>query len=58
MSEHMPKYVEEAGLLDSFECSCGWKSKHYYDGAEFAHNEWKRHVASSTPSPTDGGNAT
>lgn len=45
MSEHKPTYVEEAGLIDEYVCSCGWKSGPFYDGAEFAYAKWKKHAA-------------
>lgn len=45
MVEHIAKYVCEPPMLDTFECSCGWKSRVYYDGAEYAQAEWNRHVA-------------
>lgn len=47
--KHKAKYVESAGLLDEFECSCGWKSKVYYDGADFAYAEWKQHAQGLRP---------
>lgn len=47
-NDHTPKYVEEAGLIDEYHCSCGWKSGPYYDGAEFAYNAWKKHARQSS----------
>lgn len=42
---HTPRYVSTpSGMIDSYECSCGWKSGPYYDGAEYAWTDWKRHV--------------
>ena len=32
-----------SGMVDSYSCSCGWKSQPYFDGAEFALEEWKKH---------------
>lgn len=29
---------------DQWKCSCGWESRKYWDGAEYAHEEWKAHV--------------
>jgi hypothetical protein len=44
MIKHVPtKYVESAGLIDMYKCSCGWQSNPYYDGAEYAYAEWQRH---------------
>jgi hypothetical protein len=34
-------------MLDQIICSCGWKSRTYFDGREYAHSEWKKHVAKS-----------
>ena len=31
-------------LDDSYHCSCGWKSKPYWDGADLAHNDWLEHI--------------
>lgn len=42
--KHVGKYREEAGLIDMWECSCGWESKPYYDGAHWAEEEWRKHV--------------
>lgn len=47
-AEHLPTYTCEPPMLDTFECSCGWKSRVYYDGAEYAQAEWKRHVVAAT----------
>lgn len=44
---HVGRHVETPGLLDSFECSCGWKSDGFFDGAEYARSQWKKHVASA-----------
>lgn len=32
-------------MIDELECPCGWKSGPYFDGAEYAHAEWKKHAA-------------
>lgn len=39
------------GMLDQIICSCGWESDTFFDGAEYAHSEWKRHVKQSHPAP-------
>lgn len=45
--EHTFKFAEiGGGMLDQIICSCGWESATFFDGAEYAHSEWKRHVAS------------
>lgn len=41
--KHWPTRVIEPDMIDSYKCSCGWESKHYYDGAEHAYAEWQRH---------------
>lgn len=33
------------GMTDQLLCACGWKSKRYWDGWEFAVDEWYQHVA-------------
>ncbi len=52
MAEHKAKFVEEAGLIDLCECSCGWTSRPYYDGRDFAYADWKRHVTAVNELPT------
>jgi hypothetical protein len=42
--KHEPKLIEEAGLIDLCKCSCGWESKPYYDGREYAYAEWQKHA--------------
>jgi hypothetical protein len=34
-------------MLDQIICSCGWESQTYFDGQEYAHSEWKKHVTQS-----------
>ena len=46
--EHWAKVVYQPDLLDTVECSCGWKSRVYYDGREFAYAEWQKHAKSFT----------
>lgn len=38
------------GMMDQLECLCGWLSRGYFDGAEYAWTEWEKHV---TPLITD-----
>lgn len=40
---HVPEYVSK-GMSDNFVCSCGWKSNGYWDGAEWAWDEWEKHA--------------
>ena len=53
MVRHEHRFVELPGdMLDQIECACGWKSKTYFDGREYAHAEWCRHVQASQPVDT------
>lgn len=45
--DHVGSYREAGWLLDQWVCSCGWESEVYYDGYEFAKEEWEKHVESS-----------
>ena len=47
--DHKGTYVEGAGLIDQIKCACGWESKSYYDGLEFAQAEHTRHVDTLFP---------
>ncbi|TSC59678.1 MAG: hypothetical protein LiPW15_698 [Parcubacteria group bacterium LiPW_15] len=42
--EHVPTMTSD-GMNDQMECSCGWKSRGYWDGADYAEKEWRDHVA-------------
>ena len=33
-----------SGMLDQYECSCGWKSNSFFDGAEWAYKEFVQHL--------------
>lgn len=33
-------------MSDQIECSCGWKSYSYWDGAEWAWEDFDKHLAS------------
>ncbi len=44
--EHVSSNLGE-GMLDELQCTCGWKSKPYWDGADIAWDEWIEHVADS-----------
>jgi len=41
---HTPKGCSK-DISDWVECSCGWKSQQYWDGMEYALDEWKLHQA-------------
>ena len=41
---HIPEYKSEGSLCDSFICSCGWRSKPYWDFGEAAYDEWVEHA--------------
>lgn len=46
MSDPKFEWWDDGGsLLDQIVCSCGWKSATYFDGREYAHAEWRKHVA-------------
>jgi len=32
------------GMCDKIECSCGWKSQNYFDGFEYAVDEYEKHL--------------
>jgi len=42
--EHVGKNIG-AGMFDQVECSCGRIGKSYFDGAEYAWDDWREHVA-------------
>lgn len=42
--EHAGKNIG-ISMSDQVECFCGWKSPGYWDGAEYAWDEWRKHVA-------------
>ena len=44
IENHKGRCKSDAALCDWFVCSCGWESRHYWDGADFATEEWKKHV--------------
>ena len=41
--EHAFKIVGVT-LDDTCVCACGWESPPYWDGAEYAYNNWKAHL--------------
>jgi len=44
MLKHTARIVEVADMIDECRCTCGWVSTRYFDGAEYAHAEWERHM--------------
>ena len=36
--------AESEFMNDRHVCSCGWESLSYHDGAEFAQQDWVRHI--------------
>ena len=44
MDEHVGKYKSGGGMVDQWECICGWESEPYFDGVEYAEREFKKHV--------------
>lgn len=43
--KHEVRVKEVSYMVDQAFCSCGWESSRYFDGAEYAHDEWKNHVS-------------
>jgi hypothetical protein len=41
---HLPK-PKSKGMSDWVECSCGWISTPFWDGMEWALDQWKKHQA-------------
>jgi hypothetical protein len=42
--EHVTEYKSLGHMIDGYVCSCGWASKPFFDGAEYAKAEAERHV--------------
>lgn len=42
---HEPTVREVSYMIDQCFCSCGWSSSGYFDGAEYAFSEFKKHLA-------------
>ncbi len=40
---HTPK-IEGVTIDDTCVCSCGWRSRTYWDGRHLAHAEWVAHI--------------
>lgn len=39
------KYVDNGPFIDQYKCTgCGWETKCYYDGAEYAISDWNRRL--------------
>jgi hypothetical protein len=43
--KHEPTVIEEPGMIDLVKCSCGWESKPYFDGREYAWAAFQKHIA-------------
>ncbi|MEK7602078.1 MAG: hypothetical protein AAB472_01140 [Patescibacteria group bacterium] len=41
---HAGSYKEAGHMCDSYSCSCGWKSTGYFDGYEYAYDDWVKHL--------------
>lgn len=41
---HVPITKEVSYMIDQCFCSCGWESTRYWDGAEYAFDEWIKHA--------------
>ena len=41
---HKPRYHETGIMSDQYTCSCGWESRHYYDGKVYAFLDWVKHI--------------
>lgn len=44
---HVGDYRSAGWMLDQWVCSCGWESEPYFDGAEYAEADWKKHASLS-----------
>lgn len=40
---HIITIKEVSYMNDQAFCSCGWESHRYWDGAEYAYDEWRLH---------------
>jgi len=41
---HVPTTREVSYMIDQCFCSCGWESTRYWDGTEYAFDEWIKHA--------------
>jgi len=41
---HVPKCVAAGYMCDQYVCSCGWESPRFFDGLEYAKDEWLKHA--------------
>ena len=44
MPKHETRYKSDGFFGDWYECTCGWKSTAYWDGAEHAQMEAEQHI--------------
>lgn len=40
---HEGRYKSAGYMLDQWVCSCGWESEPYFDGEEYAREDWEKH---------------
>lgn len=57
MTRHKGEYVSLGHMIDGWRCSCGWESHPYFDGADYAEGEFKRHLSSSLTEDAHNGKA-
>jgi hypothetical protein len=39
--------IEGVTMDDTLMCACGWKSETYWDGSEYAFDDWRKHIEST-----------
>ena len=44
INHHGFSETDASGVSDRHTCSCGWASDWYQDGAEYAQQDWVRHI--------------
>lgn len=44
VAKHKVVVREVSYMIDQAFCACGWESDRFYDGAEYAHQQWKKHL--------------
>ena len=52
--EHTLIVKEVSYMIDQTFCTCGWSSDRFWDGYEWAINQWRDHVRKATK-PRGGG---
>ena len=46
--EHTVTVKEVSYMIDQAFCTCGWTSDRFWDGPEYAMNQWQDHVRKAT----------